>query len=164
VIKLVASASAHSYLTSLLLASASLPILLKLTSALYINEDKRIDVTFHSSGLRLLSWKNLGCAIRTFNPMEPLTVDKLIPHPKPSGASPLRLGIRLRLSSQHSMQDGPMYRHSPGTHWVTSMAVSNSSLLSTTALMISRPEHEVSYYNPLFCSAFILIRLRFFRF
>jgi hypothetical protein len=84
-----------------------------LTSALYINEDKRIDVTFHSSGLRLLSWKNLGCAIRTFNPMEPMTVDKLIPHPKPSGASSLRLGIRLRLSSHHSTQDGPMYRHSP---------------------------------------------------
>jgi hypothetical protein len=54
------------------------------------------------------------------------------------------------------MQDGPMYRHSPGTHWAKSIAVSNSSLLSTTALMISRPEYEASYYSPFFYSVFFV--------
>jgi hypothetical protein len=45
--------STKVYLTSLLLASASPAILPELTSAAYINENPRIDVTVHSSGLRM---------------------------------------------------------------------------------------------------------------
>ena len=41
--------STKVYLTSFLLVSASLAILPELTSAVYINEDSRIDVTVHSS-------------------------------------------------------------------------------------------------------------------